>query len=144
MSKTPSFDIQHFIPYLLAQAADVTSQEFATHYKSKYGMLRTEWRVLFHLGRYGKLTAKDICQRAHLHKTKVSRAVRALEQKRYLRREVRSEDRRKESLELTPAGERVFDDLAGAAQAFDAKLMAAFSQSEAAKIRAVLARFAQI
>ncbi|MEM9195855.1 MAG: thiamine pyrophosphate-dependent enzyme [Myxococcota bacterium] len=33
-------------------------------------MLRTEWRVLFHLGRRPDMTAKDICTQAKLHKTK--------------------------------------------------------------------------
>jgi ATP-dependent Lon protease len=41
-------------------------------------MLRTEWRVLFHLGIYGEMTATDIVNRARIHKTKVSRAVQKL------------------------------------------------------------------
>jgi hypothetical protein len=59
-------------------------------YKDRYGMLRTEWRVLFHLGRYGAMSAREISRRAGIHKTKVSRAVAALERKRFLeRREAR-------------------------------------------------------
>jgi hypothetical protein len=49
-------------------------------------MLRTEWRVLFHLGRYGAMSAREISRRAGIHKTKVSRAVAALERKRFLER----------------------------------------------------------
>nr|WP_256370895.1 MarR family transcriptional regulator [Rhodovulum sp. ES.010] len=39
-------------------------------------MRRTEWRVLFNLGRDGPMTATQLGRLAHTHKTKVSRAVR--------------------------------------------------------------------
>ena len=57
------FDIQDFLPYLLNRAAEKASSGFQQEYKSKYGMLLTEWRVVFHLGRYGKMTAIDICKK---------------------------------------------------------------------------------
>ncbi|MEL6647251.1 MAG: helix-turn-helix domain-containing protein, partial [Pseudomonadota bacterium] len=82
-----SFDLRDFMPYLLNQAADTSSRDFQGYYKGKYGMLRTEWRVLFHLGRYGAMTAREVCDRAGIHKTKVSRAVAAMDQKRLIRRE---------------------------------------------------------
>ncbi|MEL6677424.1 MAG: MarR family winged helix-turn-helix transcriptional regulator [Pseudomonadota bacterium] len=138
------FDLQDFVPYLLNQAADATSRGFETYYKSRYGMLRTEWRVVFHLGRYGKLTAKEICTRARIHKTKVSRAVHALETKRYLERRERPDDRRHETLSLTPAGTRVFNDLVREARRFDAGLLADFSASERAQMRQVLRKLAQL
>ncbi len=78
------FNLPHFLPYLLNQAAEAASAGFQAHYRGKYGMLRTEWRVLFHLGCYGRMSAKQICSKAKIHKTKVSRAVRELEAKRLL------------------------------------------------------------
>jgi len=130
------------MPYLLNQAADASSRGFETYYKSTYGMLRTEWRVVFHLGRYGHQTAKAICDRARMHKTKVSRAVRALEAKRYLTRTQMTDDKRHELLKLTTTGNRVFRDLMGEAQRYDKKMMAAFSVEEAAQIRAFLTKIA--
>jgi len=56
MSQKDAFDLQDFLPYLLNQAADASSLGFQKYYKDRYGMLRTEWRVLFHLGRYGAMT----------------------------------------------------------------------------------------
>ncbi len=94
MTPKTVFEIQDFLPYLLAQAADALSIEFQHYYKSRYGMLRTEWRVLFRLGSYGDMTARDICIRARIHKTKVSRAVAALERMRFLSREELPTDRR--------------------------------------------------
>jgi DNA-binding MarR family transcriptional regulator len=79
-----NFSLPEFLPYLLNQAAEAVGKDFQSYYRDKYGMLRTEWRVLFHLGCYGDMTAKRICELASVHKTKVSRAVSALEAKRYV------------------------------------------------------------
>ena len=119
MTKTEDFDLRDFMPYLLNQAAEAMSRDFEVIYRGRYGMLRTEWRVLFHLGRHGEMTAKQICEQAVIHKTKVSRAVTALEDKRFLKRETDEEDRRFEKLTLTKAGQTVFDDLAQAATRYD-------------------------
>ena len=142
MTKNSAFDLLDFLPYMLTQAAEASSGAFQAYYKDRYGMLRTEWRVLFHLGRYGDMTAKDICLRAKTHKTKVSRAVRALEQKRYVSRTTLEADRRNEVLSLTREGRQVFTDLAKAAEAYDAKLTEPFSAEEQAVLRACLARIA--
>ena len=137
MSDTP-FHLPHFLPYLLNQASEAASQEFQAYYRAKYGMLRTEWRVVFHLGCYGDLSAKQICEMASIHKTKVSRAVRALEGKRFLTRQETEDDRRIERLALTPKGKAVFDDLSRASEGFDAKLAAGLSVAEMTHLRQAL------
>lgn len=144
MTETEDFDLRDFMPYLLNQAAEAMSRDFEVIYRGRYGMLRTEWRVVFHLGRYGALTAKDICDRARIHKTKVSRAVRALETKRYLKREQLADDRRHERLSLTTNGQRVFEDLVKEARHYDKEVMSRFSPEDSAQIRKILIRIAQL
>lgn len=139
---TNDFDLRQFLPYVLNRAAEVTSIGFQQHYRDKYGMLRTEWRVLFHLGRYGGMTAKEICARAGLHKTKVSRAVRALEQKRFLKRTPQEQDRRLETLSLSPQGRAVYADLSAAARTYDEALAAQFTKAERDVLDRCLARLA--
>ncbi len=138
------FDLNGFLPYLLNRAAETTSLAFQHHYKGRYGMLRTEWRVLAHLGRYGDMTAKQIGQRAGIHKTKISRAVAALEHKRFLTRNVLADDRRHEQLGLTKAGRSAFNDLGRVAAEFDAKLMDQFMPEEAQIIKRALTRIATL
>lgn len=142
MTQDASFDLKDFLPYLLNLAAEQSSMSFQGYYKDRYGMLRTEWRVLFHLGRYGEMTAKDICTRARLHKTKVSRAVAALAAKRFLTRAPQEADRRQETLRLTTQGSAAFTDLCAEAQRFDAELLADFSPQEAVLLRQALIRIA--
>lgn len=144
MTDNSDFDLLDFIPYLLNQAAETTSRDFESHYKAKYQILRTEWRVLFHLGRYGALTAKDICTRARLHKTKVSRAVHALDAKRLLTRTAVAEDRRQEMLELTESGSLVFEDLRAEAARFNVALLADFSDADREQIKVLLAKLANL
>jgi len=112
-------DLSAFLPYLLFQAAELTSRDFQKLYRARYGMLRTEWRVMFHLGQTGDQTAKQICENAILHKTKVSRAVKALEQKRFLSRTRIDTDRRSEMLSLTARGRAVLADLSVIAADYD-------------------------
>ncbi|GAA6199705.1 MarR family winged helix-turn-helix transcriptional regulator [Aquicoccus sp. SU-CL01552] len=139
-----SFDLADFLPFLLNQAAEESSLAFQNVYKNRYGMLRTEWRVLFHLGMYGRLTAKEIGTRARMHKTKVSRAVQRLADRRFLTRTRDARDRRSEHLELTPAGEAAYRDLRGVARDYDAKLARHFTSGEVALLRSMLRQLAGI
>ncbi|MCV3273844.1 MarR family winged helix-turn-helix transcriptional regulator [Roseobacter sinensis] len=136
------FNLSEFLPYLLNQAADRQSMAFSPAYRARYGMLRTEWRVLFHLGQYGEMTAKRICEMAQLHKTKASRAVAALEAKRFLRRREVAEDRRHALLRLTPAGRAAYAHLYDAARAFDMEVQTRLTVEDARVLKRCLIKLA--
>lgn len=110
-------NLSEFLPYLLYRAAEQTSRDFQKRYQARFGMLRTEWRVLFHLG-MGMQTATQVCDVAGLHKTKVSRAVQALETKRFVKRRQNPDDRRSEHLELTNLGQAALTELTQDAEEF--------------------------
>jgi DNA-binding MarR family transcriptional regulator len=84
------------------------------------------------------MTARDICSRADLHKTKVSRAVKALETRRFLSRRTVDADRRQEVLALTPAGAAAYRLLAAKARAYDAALAARLPPEDLAALHRVL------
>lgn len=144
MTQKDEFDLQDFLPFLLNRAAEESSLGFQRHYKDRYGMLRTEWRVLFHLGNYGQMTAKEIGERAKIHKTKVSRAVAKLAEKRFVTRTRDEIDRRAEHLSLTPAGDAAYRDLRNVAMEFDARLCQQFTTGEVAILRYMLRKLAGI
>ncbi|MDJ0821653.1 MAG: MarR family transcriptional regulator [Paracoccaceae bacterium] len=133
-----AFDLQLFLPYLLNQAAEASSLGFARIYKERYGLLRTEWRVLFHLGLYGRMTARDIGAMASIHKTKISRAVQRLEARRYLKRARDDKDRRKEHLELTAKGREVYADLYNEARSYEARLLRNMAAEDVTTLRRLL------
>jgi DNA-binding MarR family transcriptional regulator len=136
------FDLEQFLPYLLNQAAEASSLEFQQIYKDRYGMLRNEWRVLFHLGMLGQMTASAIGARAALHKTKISRAVAKLEARRFLTRNRDQHDRRIEHLCLTGAGRAAYNDLREVAQHYDNTLAKGFSDHDAKQLKMMLAKLA--
>lgn len=134
------FDLQNFLPYLLNQAAEAASKGFQASYKAAYGMTRTQWRVLAHLGKFGALTARDICARAHVEKTKVSRAVAALEDQGWLARSPSPTDCRAEILMLTDRGRAVYADLGRRAIAYDLALRAVLGPEAADRLDDLLRR----
>tara|TARA_B110000093_G_C12623843_1_gene267302 strand:+ start:43 stop:477 length:435 start_codon:yes stop_codon:yes gene_type:complete len=144
MIQKTTFDLQNFLPYLLSQAADASSCGFRRYYKDNYGMLRTEWRVVFHLGCYGKMTAKEICDRGGIHKTKVSRAVAALGKKRFLTSAELPNDRRHEELTLTRAGLAAYSDLSREAAQFDFQLVNKISDADQQVLRRCLRQIARL
>ncbi len=137
-----NFDLNLFLPYLLNQAAEASSLAFQQIYKDRYGMLRTEWRVLFHLGVYGQMTASEIGLRANMHKTKISRAVQKLTERRFVTRARDEGDRRLEHLTLTDFGHRAYDDLHRVAQRYDAMLTEGLTEVERDMLRGVLQKLA--
>jgi DNA-binding MarR family transcriptional regulator len=132
------FDLQDFLPYLLNQAAEATSRGFQASYRDRYGLTRTQWRVMANLGRFGAMTARDICQISHIDKTKVSRAVAGMEAEGLLTRATHTEDRRVENLSLTAKGRAVFAEIGQRALAFDADLRANLGPEVASRIDAIL------
>lgn len=118
----PDFDLQDFLPYLLNQAAEAASQGFQDIYRDTYAITRTQWRVMANLGKFGAMTARDICRISHIEKTNVSRAVAHLERKGLLARSRSKQDRRAEILSLTEKGQAAFFDLGQRAAEYDRAL----------------------
>ena len=136
--KAAEFDLENFLPYLLNQAAEATSRQFQAKYKAAYGMTRTQWRVMANLGKFGAMTARDICAISHIEKTKVSRSVAALEAEGLLARSRSESDRRAEILSLTPRGREVFADLGQRAIDYDRELRGLLGADTAAHLDALL------
>lgn len=140
MAQPDEFDLENFLPYLLNQAAEATSKSFHATYKAAYGMTRTQWRVLANLGKFGSMTARDICVISHIEKTKVSRAVSALEEDGLLSRTPSPQDRRAEILALTDRGREVFVDLGQRAIQYDLALRTQIGPEIAAQLDELLRR----
>lgn len=141
--QTNGFDLDDFLPYLLNQAAEATSHGFQSIYRDRYGFSRTQWRVMANLGKFGAMTARDICAISHIEKTKVSRAVAALEEAAMLLRTPSESDRRAEMLSLTPKGQSTFAELGKLALGFDHQLRTALGAAEAERFASILRRLAQ-
>lgn len=124
--------LETFLPYRLNRLAEDVSHSFSTIYRDRFGITRPEWRLLATLGQYGTMTATAVGQHSAMHKTKVSRAVAALEQRRWLTRTRDEADRRIEDLRLTVVGLAAYREMVPLARAYEAKLLAALPEADRA------------
>lgn len=116
------FDLEDFLPYRLNRAAEFIAVRFAASYRATYGLTRPEWRTLAALGAGRPMTATEVGAHGAMHKTKVSRAVSSLEERRWLKRRGDPLDRRIEHLELTASGQKAYRELTNLAAAYSSHL----------------------
>jgi DNA-binding MarR family transcriptional regulator len=120
-AQEPLLELQDFLPHRLNVLSSLVSQALTRVY-GRYGMGIPEWRVLVSLGQFGVMIGKAIGARTHMHKTKVSRAVAQLEQRKFLTRRANRDDLRESFLSLTSAGRAVYEELAPRALEFTERL----------------------
>lgn len=116
-------NLEDFLPYRLARIATLVSRDLQETYSKHYHLTVPEWRVLVTLGDFETMTAKEIGHHSSMHKTKVSRAVRALEERRWLLRKENDADRREEQLSLSTKGKDIYYALVPLALTFQHKIL---------------------
>ena len=109
--------LEDFLPHRLNVLSSLVSQALTRVYGRK-GIGIPEWRVLVTLGENGVMTGKSVGAQTHMHKTKVSRAVAQLEQRKFVTKRANRADLRESFLALTPAGRAVYEELAPSALDF--------------------------
>ena len=142
MTVKPPLLLERFLPYRLNVLAAAVSQALAEVYETRYGIAIPEWRVLATLGQFGRMTARDIGQHSHMHKTKVSRAIAVLTVKDLVLRAHNDEDRREAFVTLTAAGRAAYRDLAPRALAFERQFLSTLSAAERAQLDRLLDKLA--
>jgi len=135
--------LESFLPYRLNRAAAVASRHFSTIYRNEFDLTVPEWRVLATLGQFGTSSAKEIGRHSAMHKTKVSRAVASLQQRRWVARAQDQHDRRIEHLSLTASGKAAFRRLAPKMLAFEEDLLARLTPAARADLVRGLAALEQ-
>src|SRR5438477_2002237 len=128
---TAILELEDFLPHRLNVLSSLVSQAL-THVYGEYGIGIPEWRILVSLGQFGVMTGKAIGARTHMHKTKVSRAVAQLEQRKWLARRANRADLREAFLSLTPSGRAVYEELAPRALEFTHRLSEAVAPEDRA------------
>jgi DNA-binding MarR family transcriptional regulator len=142
-SDSAPLKLEEFLPYRLNVVASLVSQALSRIYADRYGIGVPEWRVLVTLGQYGMMTGKAIGGHSHMHKTKVSRAVALLEQRKLLARRANRADLRESFLTLTPAGRTMYDELAPIALDFARRLTDAMEPADRVVFDRVLERLTE-
>ena len=122
--------LKGYLPYRLNLLAEMTSESTRAIYRRRHGLTRTEWRALVNLAEAGSLTASQLCALVPAHKTKISRALVALEGRGWVRREADARDRRVSHATLTAKGRRAFSAIRPEMEAATEALLAPLSADE--------------
>jgi len=136
----PVLKLESFLPYQLNNLAETVSRSFSKIYAGKYGIGIPEWRVIATLGEYRSMTARDISQSTAMHKTKVSRAVAALEKRGLILRGRNPADQREQTLKLSAQGSAVYEELIPEALAYSEELQDALTKEQKALLNDIFER----
>ncbi len=134
------FRLRGFLPHQLNVLANRTSEGFSAIYSAGYGLSVPEWRILATLGEASSARAKDIEGTRHMHKTVVSRAVAALEERGLVGNAPNEKDKRERFLFLTDAGRRLYDEIVPLGLAYEDRFLAVLDVEERAQLERIMAK----
>ncbi|MGS2720024.1 MarR family winged helix-turn-helix transcriptional regulator [Paraglaciecola aestuariivivens] len=115
-------ELNQFVPYRLVNLANKMSQGLSKIYKQSFDISIAEWRVLAQLAQQHKLCAKEVGEITAMDKSKVSRAVKLLQQKGLLSKQTKEQDNRTVYLSLSEQGTELYQQIVPKALEWEAKL----------------------
>lgn len=137
-SSVVELQLNQFLPYRMVNLAANMSLALSKIYKKEFDLNIAQWRVLAQLGEQQALYAKDIGEITAMDKSKVSRAVKSLEEKGYINRQTDKKDNRAAYLSLTHQGKVLYKKIVPKALDWETQLMTALEKGESKSLRQVL------
>ena len=126
------------MPYRLVNLAKKVSDSCSLIYRERFGLSVAEWRVLARLAEHRSLRAKDLGEITFMDKSRVSRALKQLEQNGYIDRLANEEDNRASDVALTAAGRALYRQIAPEALAWEKTFLSALDVAEYRELISVL------
>lgn len=134
----PDLNLDAYLPYRLSVASNKVSALIAKAYEARFGLSVPQWRLLVILSQTAALSQKDIVLRSAMDKVTISRAVAALLARGLLVRTNKAYDRRVDVLSLSEAGRTIVADVTPLALGFEAALVEAIGEDQAASLSNML------
>lgn len=133
-------NLADFMPYQLSVTSNVVSDLIAREYQSRFGLRIPEWRVMAVMGEGGARTQRDLVDATHMDKVTVNRATKTLVERRLLSRTPSQSDGRSHHLELSETGRALFEEIAPAALAMEARISSVLNDGERSTLMELLDR----
>jgi len=118
---TDSF-LTGYLPYLLRQADQTLSAPFYA-VLTRYGIARSEWRVMAVLHELGELSVADLVTNALSPQPTVTHAVHRLEKRKLLTRTAGTHDKRQRFISMSDSGTQLTTTLMAEAKQLEAELL---------------------
>lgn len=132
--------LDHFLPYRLSVASNAISNRISEDYRKRFGLKIAEWRLIAILAETRKMTPQMLGEVTRMDKITVSRAASALIERGLVEANDNPDDGRSHLLSLTADGAALYGEIAPAALATEARLLATFTADERAMFDALLRR----
>ncbi len=129
-----SLNLNTFFPYQFSVLAQQVTAFIAQIYE-EYGLTKMEWRVIATIGYHDEISARDICSFTHLDKMQVSRAINRLIERELLQQQTSSEDRRKNLLNLSAEGEKLYQEIIPLVQVQETRLLEGLTAEECEQLK---------
>jgi DNA-binding MarR family transcriptional regulator len=125
-----SLILQQSIPYRMVKLAGNISDAMSEIYTGEFGISLPEWRIIAQLAEQDSLLAKDIGELTSMDKSRVSRAVKTLQDKQYINKDRDERDARASYLSLTENGRALYHRIVPKALAWEAELISTLDSDE--------------
>lgn len=129
-----------FLPYLMAVTSNAVSRRIAGEYEAASGLKIPEWRIMAVLGDAGALTQRDLVGETLMDKVAVNRACKGLEDRDLITRSPNARDGRSHHLELTPDGQKMYDEVMVIALDSEREIYSVLNAEEREQLKSLLAR----
>jgi len=139
-SASDKLDLQEFIPYKLAVAANRVSQSIGSLFEQKFGLQIPEWRILMTLHSYGPLAPNEVVEHTSMDKGRVSRAQRRLVELGLIAASNDPRDGRRLVLFLTRTGVKMCGAIIPRARQTEAWFLSVLTQTERRALDRILSR----
>jgi DNA-binding MarR family transcriptional regulator len=144
LGEADALRLSAFLPFQLSVLTNTISRRIAERYDAEFGLSIWQWRVMAVLGETPGLTASAITERTAMDKVAVSRAVAGLRQRGLLERQAAAADARRQLLQLSAEGRRIYAQIVPMALSYERELADAVSAEDLTRLKLLLERFAKV
>lgn len=131
--QAPLPDLRRSLPIMLLRARESLMKQFRPML-IRHGITEQQWRVLRALGGSRPLDATELCERAVLLAPSLTRILRSLEERGFVRRGKDARDGRRALIALAPAGQRLIDEVTPESLAIYNRIEAAYGRERIAAL----------
>ena len=139
--RNPSLDDLYRRPGFMIRRAHQIAVSLFLDETGELGITNRQYGILFALAQKPGIDQISVARLLGLDRSTTGMVIKKLEQAGFIGRAVGARDRRRASLTLTRAGERMLDRLAEPAQRAQTRVLSAFSPAERAQFLALLDKF---
>ena len=137
-------ELNDFLPYQLSVLSLKISKGIAEHYQDQFGINISEWRVLVLLYKNPDITAKMIAELSQMDKVRISRTVKSLVQKDYVKQSQHPLDARAKVYELNKRGQYLMRAVIPDALRYEERLLSQLSEPEREQLSHLIGKFNRI